>query len=209
MEPPQQRPDFHLGAVILAAGGSTRMGSHKLLLAWGDSTIASHHLATWIPLASQVAFVVAEHDEALQSELGRLGVHPENTMLNPHPERGMFSSLQCAAEWTGWNSGLTHFVIILGDQPQLDSAAVLRPLLQFARDHSNAICQPALHGRPKHPVVLPRPAMEELRDAPDVTLKGFLARRPVELCAMSEEALNIDLDYPEEYERNRPGKLHA
>jgi len=204
MEIKRLTPDFQLGTVILAAGASTRMGSPKMLLPWGDSTIAGHLLSTWSALARQVAFVISEQDQAMERELTRLGVLRESAILNPKSERGMFSSIQCAAAWRGWNASLTHFVIILGDQPHLDVNIILKPLLQFAITHPEQICQPAFRGRPKHPIVLPRRVFNQLLEASfDTTLKEFLTARRIEFCAIDDEALNIDLDYPAQYEQVR------
>jgi CTP:molybdopterin cytidylyltransferase MocA len=38
---------FAFGVVILAAGASTRMGTCKLLLPWGEKTILTHLLDQW------------------------------------------------------------------------------------------------------------------------------------------------------------------
>ena len=42
----------------------------------------------------------------LGTELDRLGFPPGNRIPNPDPQRGMFSSIQCAAAWGGWDPAL-------------------------------------------------------------------------------------------------------
>src|SRR5436309_4018491 len=111
---------FALGVVILAAGRSTRMGRPKMLLPWGDTSVIGHLISEWRALeVGQVAVVRAADDAVLQLELDRLGFSLADCILNPTPERGMFSSVQCAARWSGWKAGLTHWAIVLGDQPQI------------------------------------------------------------------------------------------
>ena len=102
------------GVVILAAGASLRMGKPKMLLPWGKTTILGHLIEQWNGLASeQIGVVWATGDQRLQKELDRLGFPSKNRILNPAPERGMFSSIQCAAGWPDWNAALTHWAEFL------------------------------------------------------------------------------------------------
>src|SRR4029077_11529899 len=94
-------------------------------------------------------------------------------IVNPQPERGMFSSILCAANWDGWKDGLTAWAIVLGDQPHL-RPETLRALLAFHREHADAICQPVYDGHSRHPVLLPCRAFDELKDSRAKTLKEFL-----------------------------------
>src|SRR5437660_1384898 len=106
------------GVTLLAAGASSRMGQPKMLLPWGKTTVLGHLIAQWQTAgAEQMAVVVAEGDQRIERELARLAFSEENCVRNPLPNRGMFSSIQCAARWAGWKPNLTHFAIVLGDQP--------------------------------------------------------------------------------------------
>src|SRR5436190_23101893 len=103
-----------LGIVILAAGRSQRMGRPKLLLCWGRTSVLGHLVGQWQNLgAAQITVVCAAGDASLETELDRIKFPGEQRITNTAPERGMFSSIQCAAQWQGWNPGLTHFVIAL------------------------------------------------------------------------------------------------
>jgi len=192
-----------LGVAVLAAGASSRMGSPKMLLPWCESSVIGHIINVWSGLAAQVAVVHSEKDAVLNRELDRLGFSSRERIANKQPERGMFSSIQCAAGWDGWREPLRHFAIVLGDQPQLRPDTTLRPLLEFAQQRPAQICQPAWHGRPKHPVVLPKPAFLELRTTPAKTLKEFLAAHTPALIELDDVDLNVDLDYPADYEAAR------
>lgn len=192
---------LHLGVIILGAGASTRMGRPKLLLPWGMTTVLGQLIAQWRALrARQIAIVCAAHG-TLPAELDRLAFSPQDRILNPHPEQGMFSSIQCAARWSGWNTELTHWAIALGDQPHL-RPDTLRALLDFAGAHPECICQPSRQARPRHPVVLPATAFARLKDSRDAQLKQFLqaSPRPVQLCDLDDPGLDLDLDQPSDYE---------
>jgi len=191
------------GVIILAAGASSRMGKPKLLLPWGDTSVLGQLIRQWQSLgAKQIAVVHGTGDKAIGSELDRLGFPACNRITNLKPERGMFSSVQCAAAWGEWNSVLTHWVIVLGDQPHLH-AETLSALLNFAGAHPEKICQPSRRGRPRHPVVLPKAIFERLKDSREETLKQFLQNNAsaVTLREVDDYGLDFDMDTPADYEK--------
>ena len=193
------------GVIILAAGASSRMGKAKLLLPWGGTSVLGHLIEQWRSLqGGQIAVICAEANEAVQSELDRLGFPTGARVFNPAPERGMFSSIQCAAAWNGWEPSVSHFAIVLGDQPHLRSAT-LQALLDFAAANCEKICQPSRQGRARHPVILPRFVWEQLRNSPQENLKAFLQSRShvVALFEVDDPALDFDLDTPADYEQVR------
>jgi molybdenum cofactor cytidylyltransferase len=192
-----------LGVILLAAGASSRMGRPKLLLPWGATTLLGHLLQQWRGQdAAQIAVVHAESNQPLRRELDRLEFPTPQRILNPQPERGMFSSIQCAANWPGWQADLTHWAIVLGDQP-LVRDATLRELIAFARSHPDAVCQPARNGRGRHPVILPADVFAELKTSAVGNLKQFLLARgaKTERCESDDPGLDLDLDEPADYER--------
>ncbi len=203
MTTPQSiKSQLKLGVVILGAGASSRMGRPKLLLPWDNTSVVGHLIRQWESLnANQIAIVCRSNDEALHAELDRLDFPKRNRITNPQPERGMFSSILCAANWDGWNDELTAWAIVLGDQPHL-RPDTLRGLLSFYRKYTDAICQPAHNGHARHPVLLPRSAFAELRIAHAETLKDFLENTTCRIVEhpMSDPGLTLDLNRPEDYE---------
>jgi len=193
---------MHCGVIILGAGASSRMGRSKLLLPWGRTSIIGRLLEQWRELkADQIVVVRRAGDAALDSELDRLGLPREDRIANPHPEQGMFSSIQCGACWKGWREVLEAWVIVLGDQPHL-RPATLQALLEFHRGHPDAICQPAYGGHARHPVLLPRAAFDPLRQSRAETLRAFLRQEdcPVAECPIDDPGLAFDLDQPADYD---------
>lgn len=196
---------FKPGIVILGAGRSERMGRPKLLLPWGTTTVLGHLLRQWSDLQPrQIGVVCAIGARELQDELNRLGFSEHNRIFNPAPERGMFSSIQCAAGWPGWNADLTHWVILLGDQPHLRQET-LRTLLDFGAANPNRICQPLRNGRRRHPVLLPKRVFAALKDCPATDLKRFLESYANEWAGFESDdpGLDLDMDTPADYERAR------
>jgi molybdenum cofactor cytidylyltransferase len=134
--------------------------------------------------------------------LDRLNFPHVNRIENPEPERGMFSSIVCAAHWNGWRSDISNWTVVLGDQPHLQTAT-LRHLLEFSAQNQEAICQPVFGGRTGHPVILPRTVFGELKKTGAATLKDFLklAAPPSVRCPVTDAGLSLDMDTPEDYER--------
>lgn len=202
---PESRAELRLGVVILAAGFSTRMGQPKLLLPWRNTSVLGHLLQTWAALdAEQIAVVCATGTREIQTELDRLRFAAADRITNPHPEAGMFSSIQCAARWPNWRPDLSHFAIALGDQPHL-RRRTLEQLLDFAAAHRERICQPQAAGRRLHPVVMPHTAFVKLRLSPASDLRQFLQTMPELLAGFEpyDPGLDLDLDSPADYERAR------
>jgi molybdenum cofactor cytidylyltransferase len=194
------------GVVILGAGASRRMGRPKLLLPWNGTTLIGHLIAQWKKLrATQIVVVLSGDNQSLITELNRLEFPMENRIVNPQPEQGMVSSIQCAANWNGWEKSLTQIVITLGDQPHLTQATLLS-LMEFSGDQVDKICQPSFAGRPKHPVILPRTQFEKLSGGEFETLAHFLKahRQDIELIEIDDPGLNLDLDTPADFEKALP-----
>jgi molybdenum cofactor cytidylyltransferase len=208
---------MRLGVIILAAGASVRMGRPKLLLPWKSTTVLSHLLSQWTSLGpEQIAVVVDTRNAALDAELDRIGWPAAPRILNPAPERGMFSSVRCAAQWTGWKPALTHWAICLGDQPLVRTSTIQR-LLEFTSEQAAwpaggsfsgaeprpLVCQPERNGRGRHPVILSGPVWAQLKTAEADDLKQFLVRGgwPILRCPMEDPGLDLDLDNPSDYDR--------
>jgi molybdenum cofactor cytidylyltransferase len=194
---------LHLGVVILAAGNSTRMRQPKLLLPWDGTSVLGHLHRTWASLeAAQIAVVCAADAGELHAELDRLPVVAPSRIINLSPEKGIISSIQCAARWPAWQPGLSHFVIVLGDQPHL-RRTTLEQLLRFAAAKPQYICQPLRGGRRRHPAILTSCVFAELRSTEAISLRCFLDSKPGSLAGLelAEPGLDLDLDSTADYER--------
>jgi molybdenum cofactor cytidylyltransferase len=188
-----------LAVVILAAGRSRRMGQPKMLLPWRGTSVLGHLLMTWKDLPqAQLAVVVAQGDSMLAGELDRLTFPAEHRIENPLPDEGMFSSVQCAARWGNWRAELTHWAIVLGDQPHLPGAT-LAAVISWSVQHPTLVCQPTFQSHRRHPVILPRAVFLTAASSGAETLRDFLADIPASYCALEDPGLGLDLDSPEDY----------
>jgi molybdenum cofactor cytidylyltransferase len=177
------------------------MGRPKLLLPWGEASILGHLLNTWRDLgAKQIAVLCALNDAGINAELDRFGFPQSDRIVNSAPECGMFSSIQCAAAWPGWQAAITHLAIVLGDQPHL-RLETLQAILDFSATNPNKICQPRKDGHRYHPVLLPRDVFERLTNSTADNLKDFLQSCGTAYCEINDPGLELDIDRPEDYQR--------
>jgi molybdenum cofactor cytidylyltransferase len=203
MPPSQEASTFAFGTVVLAAGRSRRMGRPKLLLPWAASSVLGHLLVQWQELgAAQIVVVAAAEDRAIEDECLRLSFPIRQLIFNPSPERGMFSSVQCAARWKDWRGELTHWAIVLGDQPHLRQQT-LRQVLALCVANPDQICQPAYGDHRRHPVLIPRSVFNQLAGSSALDLKAFLATMPERIvsCSLDDPGLDLDIDHPADYEK--------
>jgi molybdenum cofactor cytidylyltransferase len=202
--------NISLGVILLGAGASARMGRPKLLLPWRGTTVIGHLLLQWQELgARQITVVLRANDREFAAELDRLNFPRASRMENPKPERGMFSSIVCAANWDGWRDDISNWAVVLGDQPHLQTET-LRRLLECSAQNQEAICQPAFGGRTGHPVILPRTIFPGLKNSGAATLKDFLklATTPNVQCLVTDAGLSLDMDTPEDYKRLHDSTAH-
>jgi molybdenum cofactor cytidylyltransferase len=175
------------------------MGQPKLLLPWGRNSILGHLCQLWATAgARQIAVVCAPGDASIRAEAVRLGFPSGNLIENPTPEIGMFSSVQCGVRWPDWGQEISHWAIVLGDQPHLRLDTLTR-LLGFAGKNPDQVCQPSYHGRLAHPVILPKALFGMLGTAKVNTLKEFLAAHEVARFISEDAGLALDIDRPEDY----------
>lgn len=178
-------------AVVLAAGGSTRLGHPKQLLTRDGETLV--HRTARLAMesgAARVHVVCGAQAAAIRKALDGL---PVECIDNPHWQEGMAGSLRAAA------ATLSPYpvpaLVLACDQPALE-AAHLAALLRAARDASSG-CAATRHGeRLGIPAVL---SPEVLRTAGGLRGdRGFrdalnaVPREAIGVCDAGDLALDID-----------------
>lgn len=119
-----------VAALILAAGGSTRLGRPKQLEKWGDTTLLGHVVAAarHYPV-DEVWVVLGAHIEAILEtvDLSDCGV-----IENPEWEEGIASSLRVGLDALNQMSRAESALIVIGDQPEVDPRVVAEVVRTFA-----------------------------------------------------------------------------
>jgi molybdenum cofactor cytidylyltransferase len=157
-------------ALVLAAGASTRMGRHKLLLPVGDSTLLGAAVHPLLASTLDEVVVVLGCEAAAVREAAGLPETPRlRFALNPDWADGMAASLRCGLQEC---AGADAALVALGDQPGI-AAAPLEALLAAARNGA-PLALPVHDGRAGHPVVFARELFGEL-----LSLEGDVGGREV------------------------------
>ncbi|TDU70572.1 molybdenum cofactor cytidylyltransferase [Prosthecobacter fusiformis] len=185
---------MHLcGAVILAAGASSRMGVAKQLLPFeGQPLIVHIARIALVSEVSSVAIVLGAHAEVCAMAVADLPVRVVN---NPHWQEGMASSIRAGVDALG--SEVDSLVILLCDQPQI-SPALINALISTG--HPLAACRYGQTVGP--PVFISRPFFEELRGLQgDTGAKSLLKAHAEKVGWVDFPAGANDLDTPADYAR--------
>lgn len=189
-----------VAAVILAAGGSTRMrGETKQLLRWGDGTLIQN--AVNIASRARVAEIVVVTGNRADAVTRVLQNTPARVVFNPAWASGRASSVRVGMEGLRRNSNAAIF--INADQPFLAAEIIDQIIARYAATLA-PIVLPTYNGQPGSPVLFARALFGELAALTgDVGGKALLEkyRAQLERVAIADARAALDLDTPEEYAR--------
>lgn len=194
----------NIGVILLAAGGSSRMGRPKQLLPFGKTTLLRHAAETAVATGlSPIVVVLGAEDEACRAELNGLRVA---TVGNDEWARGMGGSIRTGLEELERIApGMEAALIMLHDQPRI-SASSLRELVKRWSAKGGTIAAAVYAGTTGVPAVFDRRHFAELKSLESGGgAKGILARHDARVARLElPEALD-DIDSPEDYARLLPG----
>lgn len=191
-------------AVVLAAGESRRMGAPKMVLPWGQRTVIGQVVSVIREAGlHEIIMVTGGAETAVREALQGEAVQVVPNERNATGE--MLSSVQTglAAAISGTAQAA---LIVLGDQPQVQGE-VIRHLLRRWQDTRSRIIIPSYQMRRGHPWLLPRSLWQEVMELPaGQTLRDFLNvnRDRIDYQPVENDSILLDLDTPDEYERQRP-----
>ncbi len=195
-----------VGAVILAAGQSERMGQPKLLLPWGAGRTIIRQVAGQVAANEDLRPIVAVtgqwHDEITRQLSGL----PLKIIHNPRYAQGeMLSSLQAGLDALQ-ESQCDACLVALGDQPGTEQGVISAVLDAYAQGRGRIVA-PTFLGQRGHPVLFDRVFWEALRALPQgAAPRDVLRAYPDEVCELPVEtpAVLQDIDTPEDYRKAKP-----
>jgi molybdenum cofactor cytidylyltransferase len=151
---PISREPFTTG-LILAAGGSRRLGYPKQLLPFNGATLLDHTVATAQAVGFQQLIVVLGG----RSDDVRARVDLSGTQIVENPEYGHGCSSSIAAALPVLDPRTSVLVLMLGDQPGV-TAETVRTLIAASHRAAMAICR--YDDGPGHPFAFARSMFGEL-----------------------------------------------
>jgi molybdenum cofactor cytidylyltransferase len=115
--------------ILLAAGGSARMGRPKQLLPWGNHTLIEHQIQTLQKTGNPVSVVLGSNSKLVLPVIEKYNV---NIFINNDWENGMGSSIATGVNGlTKESPGADGVLIALVDQPLVPSKHFLNMLEAF------------------------------------------------------------------------------
>ena len=188
-----------VAAVVLAAGGSTRMGQPKqLLTVRGRPMLRSVSEAVCAIGLEQVVVVVGAHRDAVMKALDGLSV---TVIVNEEWFCGLSSSLRAGIG--ALRPGIEAALVVLADQPAL-TPELLSTLVDRYRASGAPIVAPVHRGQRGNPVLFDRALFTELMAVEgDTGGRQILKRHEQEVDQVEtmDSAILMDIDTWQDYER--------
>jgi molybdenum cofactor cytidylyltransferase len=186
-----------IGALLLAAGQSQRMGGPNKLLAELAGVPMVAHVARRL-LASRARPIIAvlgNQAEAVEAALGKL---PVERVRNPEFAGGLSTSLKRGI--AALPPDLDGVIVCLGDMPMITGRHLDRLIAAFNPLEGRAIIVPTRQGKRGNPVLWSKRFFPEMAAlAGDVGAKHLIGEH-AELVAeveMDDDAVLVDIDTPE------------
>jgi molybdenum cofactor cytidylyltransferase len=184
-----------IGAVILAAGMSSRMGEAKQLLRLGENTLLGHAIENVRgSRVSEIVLVLGHEAETIQQ---RLAIENLKVVINEAYREGMATSLR--AGLSALNPGVDAAFIVLADQPFVRPAIFDRLIDEYRKSEyqkSKArIVIPIYKGFRGNPVLLDRSVFAEVMAlSGDVGCRTIFANHLERIVNVSVDDVGILLD---------------
>ena len=190
----------HVGAIILAAGGSRRFGRPKQLLAFQSESLVrrSVRVAREAGIAS-VAVVAGESVDAIKGEVRETSA---TVVENQDWQLGLGTSIRCGLRHLRASvPDLEAVVIIACDQPFVDASTIDALLAEWKRS-GKPIVASSYAGTLGIPALFDRSCFEMLLALPDASgAKALIESQPDQVAQIKFEQGAIDIDTPADFER--------
>lgn len=192
-----------VGAVVLAAGRSSRMGARNKLLEEIDGVaLVRRVVATLLESEARPVIVVVGHESGRVARvLEGLDV---SLVHNPDYAQGLSTSL--AAGLGALADDVAGALIALADMPGIKAGHIARLIEAFRAHSGGVICVPVRAGRRGNPVLWPRSLFGEMSEVKGDTGARHLIGEYDELVRETEieaDAIFEDIDTPEDLARAR------
>jgi len=181
-------------AIVLAAGGSSRIGAEKLLLPFDGKKVITHIVDELLASRlDQVVVVVGSESDRIEGELSQRSV---GIVANPDYARGMLTSVRCGIE--NLPSECSTVMVVLGNQPSLNHELVDEMVIKFGKA-GKGILVPCCRGKHGYPLLFMMKYRDEIMTSFDETgLRGLLTAHAEDVFEMevSDSSALSDIDRP-------------
>jgi len=178
--------------IILAAGGSQRLGRPKQLLKWEDDLFIRHVVLNALEAGLTPLVVVTGSDQSLVEQA--IKDLPVKRVHNPDWQSGMASSMKTGLSTLPKSSDSAMF--LLADQPQI-SSILIRQLLERHAQNRAPITAPRVNDRRGNPVLFSQETFEALMMVTgDQGGRAIMRQFEVDWLPWLDERILLDVDEP-------------
>lgn len=186
--------------IIIAAGGSSRMKKAKQLLPWRETTLLGHTIKqAKATKADEVILVLGARFEKIRSSIEE----PAMTIVeNKEWKKGIGSSIACGVNHLLKHNDHEAVLLMLADQPLIDSA-YLNHVIEIFQKNPSKIIATKYPGSNGVPALFPKDYFGELlKLKEDVGARNLLnSGRPILILDSGNKL--FDVDTPEAYAKIR------
>ncbi|HEX9449710.1 MAG TPA: molybdopterin-binding/glycosyltransferase family 2 protein, partial [Dongiaceae bacterium] len=187
-----------IGAVILAAGQSSRMGRNKLLLELAGKPliahVADHALALGLP---EIVVVLGHEADAVRQALAN---RPLRFVTANDYASGMSASLKTGL--AALSPAIDAALVLLGDMPLVSTGLLRRLIGAYNPLEGRSIVLPVQDGKRGNPVLWDRRFFEEMQNlAGDVGARHLIGTHGDQVAEVTAETTAIfrDIDTPQAF----------
>lgn len=188
-----------IGAIILAAGLSSRMKENKLLLPLEGKAMIAHTVERFLASGVAKTYVVVGNDRDKISK--ELAAYPVDIIDNPDYHTGMSASVKAGIR-LALECQLDGAMICPGDMPFVQTATIDQILAAYNSTGAGIIV-PVYQDRRGHPVFFAQKFFREILEIDgDVGARYLLGQHPeaIYLLEVADPGMHIDIDSKEIYQ---------
>jgi molybdenum cofactor cytidylyltransferase len=192
-----------ISAIVLAAGQAMRMGQQKMLMPWGQTSVIGQVVSTLLKAGINDIYLVTGRSQAeVKAALKKYKIE---YLFNKNFANGeMLISVQVGLRGIGNESEAA--LIVLGDQPQIESQTVNAIVNRYLSTHQKIIV-PSYEMHRGHPWLVEKSYWHEILDLmPPLTLHDFLNmhHKVIDYIVVKSASVIQDLDTQGDYSRYKP-----
>jgi molybdenum cofactor cytidylyltransferase len=196
------KTNSRVGAIVLAAGRSTRMGEAKQLLRLGEGTVLEQTLANVLGAGvDETVLVLGFCAETIQQQLPISLIKGLKVVVNRAYEQGMASSLREGL--SALDPEIDTALIVLADQPFVRPETIHRMVVEYHRCDAQIVI-PLHKGFRGNPVLLDRSVFPEVMAIEgDIGCRAIFGSHLEGIVKVEVEDVGIllDIDNKDDYER--------